>query len=116
MSYYDFGPHECSFSSGEVGEGLHSLAAGRSRLVEEGSHPAAEEELRIRLAAAEEDIPAVDRNRLAAGHSHPAEEGSRPVAEEVHHIRLAEEERRIREVHPGRGLTFRPWCRTRDQL
>lgn len=107
--------NECSFSNEEVGEGLHSLAAGHSRLAEEGSHPAAGVELRIHLAA-EEGNPAVDRNRLAAGRS---SEERLEVGGIVldHRNRLAvEEERRIQEVHPEGGSTFRPWYRTRDQL
>lgn len=97
-----------------MGEGLHSLAAGHSRPVEEGSHPAAEEDLHIHLAV-EEGNPAVDRNRLAADHilEDRLEEGDIDLD---HRSRLAEEERHSREVHPEGGSTFHPWCRTRDQL
>lgn len=96
-----------------MGEGRHSLAAGHSHLAEEGSHPAAEVDLHIHLAA-EEGNPAVDRNRLAAGHSleERLEVGGIVLD---HRSRLAEEEHRSREVHPEGGSTFRPWCRKRDR-
>jgi hypothetical protein len=109
------------FSSEEAGEehrtekaavqGIH-LAAVHSRPAEVGNHPAAEEGLRI---AAGEGNLAVDRIRLAADRSL---EGRREVGRtgSGHRSRLAEEEHRIREPHPGDGSTFRPWCRTRDQL
>lgn len=72
-------------------------------------------ELRIHPAA-EEGSPAVDRNRLAAGHSleeRLEEEGI--VLDHRSHL-AEEEERRIQEVHPEGGSTFRPWCRTRGRL
>lgn len=106
-------PRRQPLSSEEVGE-LRSLAAGHSRLAEGGTHPVAEEDHRIRLAAGEGNL-AVDRNHLAVGRSSEEHQEVERTGSD-HRNHPAEEERHIQERRPEDGLTSRPWCRTRDRL
>lgn len=106
-------PRRELLSSEEAGE-HRSPAAVHNRPAEEGSHPAAEEERRIHLAAGEGNL-AVDRSRLAAGRSLEEHQEEGRIGS-GHRNRPAEGGRRIQERRPEDGLTSRPWCRTRDRL